>query len=342
MDATLTDHRDALAISRQGLLATVLRYTSRARRFERAINLFGAVGGSILLGVGSGMSGDLLPTAGGLSWKGVVIALGALLALVGNVILLSLHEEGAALVSQAARAGERAQAILDERDSLEHAVKTTEEVALEFDRRRVDRLQALTLMLKTVQLALQTGQNCEQAAQRLLEAARDEILKAIDYRASDYLSIAIFRRVMEGDEEVMHRVGWVPTNVHKAGDRRGRNWRKGYGYTGVAWEAVERGERGGVVEPDTTHEHVRRRYPVPTADPIREELYKSVAAIPILVGGKDEVWGVVTVTSDRTGVFGHGPGLPFQSVGMVTDIATVAALLAQCEPEPSQSALIGS
>jgi hypothetical protein len=338
----LSDHREDLAASRHSLLKAVLLYTGRARRFERAINLVGAVGGSILLGIGSGMSGDLLPDAGGVSWKGVVIASGAALALVGNLVLLALREEGAALVAEAARAQERAQGILDERDQLERAVKSTEAVAHEFDRRRVDRLQAFTLMLKAIELALHNGHHCNQAAQLMLEAARDEILRAVDYRASDYLSIAIFRRMVIDGDEVMHRVGWVPTNAHKAGDRYGRNWSKGYGYTGVAWELVERGERGGVVEPDTTPEHVRRRYPVPSADPVREQLYKSVAAIPILVGGTDDVWGIVTVTTDRKAVFSHAPGLPFQSVGMVSDIAAVAALLAQCGPEPSQTALPGS
>ena len=124
----------------------------------------------------------------------------------------------------------------------------------------------------------------------------------------------------------MTRIAAEWTNPHLAGDG-GRNWKMGQGYTGGAWHRAETNANGDVVLSDTTPEHIAQEYPVAGRDPDRERHYRSVAAIPILIRHNNEVWGVVTATSDRVGMFDRsGPGL--QNVEMIRDVARIAALLA--------------
>ncbi|MCE3460719.1 GAF domain-containing protein, partial [Staphylococcus aureus] len=76
------------------------------------------------------------------------------------------------------------------------------------------------------------------------------------------------------------------------------------------WHKAEANPDGEVILPDTAQDYILSEYPVPDRDPRREELYRSVASIPILIRHNNEVWGVVTATSNRPGVFDRsGPGL---------------------------------
>ena len=129
----------------------------------------------------------------------------------------------------------------------------------------------------------------------------------------------------------MQRIAAQWTDPEKAA-AGGRSWARGEGFTGVAWNNAITNRFGDVIEDDTTKPHCRSQYPVKSIDPEREALYKSVAAIPILVGGTNDVWGVVTATSSRVGVFKRDTSnVTVQNVEMIRDIARIAALLAGLE-----------
>jgi GAF domain-containing protein len=95
---------------------------------------------------------------------------------------------------------------------------------------------------------------------------------------------------------------------------------------------------------DTSDEAIKTQYLVDRPDPGREALYRSVAAIPILVNSGNEVWGVVTATTNRPNVFVRDKeNIKVQNVEMIRDIARVAALLAGlCLPPPHQETVAKS
>lgn len=202
--------------------------------------------------------------------------------------------------------------------------KKLEEGAAVLDRRRRGRLQAIEQMLQAVEAGLlATDEPTKKAtAATMLRRSITSIRNAVDYHATEFFTVSIFRC----EEDRMTRIAAEWTNPELAGNG-GRNWKKGQGYTGGAWLRAETNPNGDVVLSDTSPDHIAHEYPVEGRDPQRERLYMSVAAIPILIRHNNEVWGIVTATSDRVGMFDRtGPGL--QNVEMIRDIARIAALLA--------------
>lgn len=106
---------------------------------------------------------------------------------------------------------------------------------------------------------------------------------------------------------------------------------RGKGYTGVLWALASADRKFSIVEPDTSRESAREKYPVENSDPDREGRYRSVASFPITIGSGDDIWGIVTATSSRAGVFDHSGDLARQSVETIRDVALVAGLLAKLD-----------
>lgn len=209
--------------------------------------------------------------------------------------------------------------------ALESELQKARRSAEILDQRRRERLQAIEQMLQAVEAGLLKSRNekaLKNTAAAMLKLSINAIRYAVGYQANEFFTVTIFRR--EGDEMVRIAAEW--TDPALAG-KDGRAWKKGRGYTGGAWHKAEGNPNGDVIISDTRPKHVAREYPVDNRDPDREALYKSVAAIPILIRNNNEVWGVVTATSDRVGMFAQeGPGL--QNVETIRDIARIAALLA--------------
>ncbi len=202
--------------------------------------------------------------------------------------------------------------------------RKVEEGATVLDQRRRGRLQAIEQMLQVVEAGLLSSDEAAKkaTAATLLRRSITSIRSAVDYQAADVFTVSIFRR--EGNQMVRIAAEWTDPELAGSG---GRNWRKGQGFTGAAWHKAEANPNGEVILADTAHDYILSEYPVPDRDPRRERLYRSVASIPILIRHNNEVWGVVTATSDRPGVFDRsGPGL--QNVDVVRDVARIAALLA--------------
>jgi hypothetical protein len=96
------------------------------------------------------------------------------------------------------------------------------------------------------------------------------------------------------------------------------------------WHEATANLNAELVIADTSAPEVKARCPVDTPNAEWDERYRSVAACPIRIQRSQEVWGVVTATINRTGVFARvgANSAPTQGVEMTEDIAYVAALLA--------------
>lgn len=253
---------------------------------------------------------------------------GAGLAVVGGAVAGILDFRKLELGCEAKDAYALADEAITQADAAQAHLSAVEARAAMLDRMRRERLLAIEQMIEAAEAGLLIKADAASTAHRLLRRSISSIRKAIDYDSKDFLTISIFRKQIEPDGvERMIRIATQWTDPERASGG-GRNWALGKGYTGVAWRNAMTNPRGYVVIPDTGLPHVRTEYPVDDGDPEREKLYRSVAAIPILIGGTNNVWGVVTATTDRTHVFGHDTAtLAVQSIDMIRDIARIAALL---------------
>ncbi len=197
------------------------------------------------------------------------------------------------------------------------------------DRQRRARLLAMRKMVEVVEAALLHKGDVKFTAQKLLDDANEHMRRVIRCTAEDYFTVSIFRRETRNptDGERMHRIGCYAT-VSKEKSYDDLSWAKGKGYTGTLWNDATANAKADLALPDTTAPGIREKFPVDDFDPEREARYISVAAFPILIERTENVWGVVTSTIDRTGVFERIDGRATQGVEMVRDIAYVAALLA--------------
>lgn len=257
---------------------------------------------------------------------GLAIA-GAISVAIGGLVVARLDYRKLEIVREAKDAHDVAEQALDLLHERGRAIETAETL----DRKRRERLLAIEQMLEAVEIGLIKKRNAAEVATIMLSRSIAAIRKAIDYEASDFLTVTIFQKMQSADGEEMCRIGWQWTDPAK-GEAGGRSWKLGQGYTGSAWNNALVNPDGDVIEADTHLEHCRKQYPVENSQASRENLYRSVAAIPILVGATNEVWGVVTATSDRSSVFQRDTSnVKVQNVDMIRDVARIAALLAGLE-----------
>lgn len=321
----LLELRARLRKEEKGLLA---KFSDRINRVERLRPWFGgiAVSGALLAAISRSIEGG---------WGiGLTIG-GAALAFFGGLLVVVLDHKKLEITQDAKEAHDIADEALstaetaeEELEKLKHAAETAAMEATAFDAKRFDRIEAMRRMIETVEAALVTEADAAKSAGLMLQCAISRIRSAVDYHADDFLTVTIFKRGLAGSSDGEHMIPiareW--TDPARAAEP-GRSWPKGKGYTGVLWNMAVANRQASVIEADTTVAGMRDKYPVDDYNAEREALYKSVAAFPILVGKSNDVWGIVTMTSNRRGVFDHQGTLPSQSVGMVRDIAMVAALL---------------
>lgn len=276
--------------------------------------------GALVAGISRGIDGPL----------GFGLTIGGVTATALSGIAIGFLDRRKLEISQdAADAHEKSDAALDLAESLVSTLETSTQSVEAFDRKRRERLLAGQKMIEVLEASLVTGSgDVERTAEAMLRAAIQSIRSAVEYKGSDFFTLTIFRRVQEDGNEVMRRIAaqWTDPALAAKG---GRDWHLGQGYTGVAWQNGLTNPNGDVIIGDTQAPGVPAQYPVPKPDPQREALYRSVASIPILVKSQNEVWGVVTATTDRPNVFVRDmENLKVQNVEMIRDVARIAALLA--------------
>jgi len=297
------------------------KFSARVTHIERLRPTFGFVAlvGAMVAAIARAISGV---------WGlGFTIA-GAVVAAAGGafVVLMDFKKLEISQEAKAAHqvADDAIKALKAKKAELESAVSQAEIL----DRKRLARIEATRLMIESVEAAFLKSADTSTSAQILLKTAISSLRIAVDYNAGDFLTFTIFRKTGENSQEEMRYIARAWTD-EKEEATAGRSWKPGEGYTGYLWSLARDNRKASVVESDTQRPEAQRRYRVEGADPQREGRYRSVASFPILVGQDNEIWGVVTATSDRAGVFDHTGDLARQSVETVRDIALIASLLAK-------------
>lgn len=312
---------DLKARSRKEQQSLFDKFSARITHVESLRPAFGfvALGGALILGISR-----LLPDP----WGTGVAILGGVTAAAGGAFVVMLDFKKLEISQDAKDAHRTAdeaiaalavkQSELDgERDALSRAAK--------LDRKRLARIEATRLMIESLEAALLRNADARLAARQLLTNSSASLRNAVDYQTSDFLTFTIFRKTRAGRGEIMRPIAREWTDAPEA-TTLGRHWKRGEGYTGHVWSLAQDNREASVVEPDTQRPEAQK-YMVKTADAKHEARYRSVASFPILVGKDNDIWGVVTATSDRAGVFDHQGDLARQGVETVRDIAMIASLL---------------
>jgi len=216
---------------------------------------------------------------------------------------------------------------LKSRSSELEAAQALSGQAKAFDRRRLARIEAIRLMIESVEAAYLKSADVQTSAQQLLKSAKLSLETAVDYETGDILTFTIFRKTGSVADEKMEPIAraWTGESENKS---LGRTWGPGEGYTGFLWSLARDNRKASLVDPDTQRVGTNK-YKVENVNLEREARYRSVVSLPVLVGQNNEIWGIVTATSSRPGVFDHHGDQAIQSVGAVRDIAMIAGLLAK-------------
>lgn len=315
---------DLKARLRKGEQTLLEKFSARITHVESLRPIFGfvALAGALLIALGRAVPGTL-----GL----VMTVAGAVVAAAGGALVVLMDFKKLEISQDAKDAHKTAddaiEALVLKGSELQSAVNLGAQ-AVALDRKRLARIEATRLMIESVEAAFLKSADVQRSAQQLLSTAISSLRSAVDYQAGDFLTVTIFRKVRRGQQPgVMKPIAREWTDRSETASL-GRSWAKGDGYTGYLWSLAQDNPRASVVEQDTQRPE-SQHYKVPTPDPVREGRYRSVASFPILIGEKNTIWGVVTATSDRAGVFDHTGDLARQSVETVRDVAMVASLLAK-------------
>lgn len=331
----MSNERGRLRAGVDTVWAVVLHRLRLVVAWQRWIKI-AVIAGTIVGAVGGGWDGSMVSAEHGLTAKGLMIWCGALVAGLGTLVLLFGEDDVVALIDAAHRLSDDARDFVEERDRLLAQLRSLAVEADVLDAKRRERLVAIERMLEVVEAAMLHEVRSDKTAPQMLVQAIQAVRRAIDYQGADFFTLSIFKREdrRNGDGERLYRIAAEWSDPSRR-DADGRSWGPGQGYTGVAWAQAMANPAAIVIEPDTSLPYIITQYPVPHRDPAREQLYLSVAAIPILIGKEDGVWGVVTATFDRKGVFSRdGDHIHRQNIEVIRDIARCAGLLAGLDRLP--------
>ncbi len=285
MDRTAQDAVFALRQRlRLGETALIDKYAARIDAVERARPWFiaGGVVGTAMVAAGRFLDGTV-----GL----VVTILGIVLAALFGVLVGWADYRKLELSREARDAMAVADAALEQASA--NAVALDEQIR--HRRARDDRLEAGVLMREAIISAVTGDLDLGDAVDTMLDLAKLRLVAAFDFEAAEYWAVTVFTMDETGEEMVKIAALW---NDATTSARESRGWRRGEGFTGVAWR-----NESPVVVPDASKPGMADAYSVPQEkfrdhDRLR---YRSAASYPIIVNGA--VWGIVTATSDRPGRF---------------------------------------
>jgi hypothetical protein len=260
----------------------------------------------------------------------VLLAVGSTMALLGAVAVGFMDRKKLEIGQNAKNALKTADAALNLAETYQREHEQLHEAANALDTKRRSRLSAIEEMTTMFEAGLLSKSDDCQVAEELLRHAIGSIRNAIDYRGDDVMSVSIYRRQGSGKHERLASIATQWTHPTKAFDSK-KFCARNDGFSGHAWSNAEAhpDHFGDVIISDASLPHIRQKYPVNGSPAELEALYNSVAAIPILVKSKNEIWGMVYATSSRTCVFtpDESASARIQNVGMIKDIARICSLL---------------
>jgi hypothetical protein len=297
----------------------------------------------------------LVATVGGIAasspsnittWSASTVGIwGAGLAVICAAIQKILEKDHIALLEQAKVSLDRTQAYLYQRNEIKRQIEDMQSL----DMQRLQMQSTFGYMLEqTEQLLLaRTRPGIKKAIHSLFDLCQAELLASMGMTYADKMTISVYRVVKKSSSEdpLLEILSNRKPNKAEEQDYDSRSWRKGEGYSGQAWMLADE-----VVVPDTMtlppSLHTTNLGAQAKGDPEAElKRYRSVASVPIRVGSTDEVWGVVSVTTNQPNKFSTYFGdddVASQNVETVRILSKMIAVLVACcatsGEEDSQSA----
>lgn len=285
------------------------KYAARINVIERGRPWFvvGAVVGGLLTGLARLFDGS----------TGLIITIVGVVAAAVFGSLVGWHDFKKLELSVEAR---NAMRVADEAPTLADAHAGELSSARQLGTLRDERSAAADLMRESMLVSLIGKLPTSDTIDVMLDAARLRTAAACRFEASEYWAITVFTIDATAVEMVKIAALW---NDATTSAQTSRAWRRGEGITGMVWR-----NEGPVVISDASLANMDTSYPVPEGKLRSHDArrYRSAAAYPVLVG--DEVWGVVTATSDRPGRFTTADPNAVEATHTVRDIASFVSLIA--------------
>ncbi len=264
-----------------------------ASRWQKAIKVILVIGGAAISAFGGALGVSILPTTGGefTALKGVLVTIGLVMSAVGGLLIVLVTEDSSDLLHKAKTYIRMAKHYVVERKDL-----------LQLD----DKRRALLDMQEGIYEA------CEQIpatapinvlVETILRVASVNLTASIGFDHGERWAFSIFQKTGVGDDERMERIAVQWAN--RFGETKAaRSWKRQQGFTGWAWH-----DNQELVVADARDSQWGGKYFYQQGNqPVEDrDLYVSAAAIPIKIGANDEIWGIITATSDKPDRFRRNP-----------------------------------
>lgn len=288
-------------------------FVERAAKFKRA-SLFAKIG---LISIGSAIAAIAqfaqFPATGPTAWQIAGIGASVIVA-VGGIFVWLTEDDAPRELSTARKAVEKAREALVGYEELYEIVGEND--------RLVYLIQAIYLMRSVIEQAAGTSLSEEKMAQLVLEACDRSLPIAMGFQQADQWTLGVYQaRPLEGTRRELvcvatkRAIGCDPGVARK--------WKEGTGIAGVSFSV-----RDEVVIPDLQAEGISSVFGS-AANEVRDydtERYRSMVAVPILVGKDEEPWGVVAATNDQVAHFSATQGNGLSNSEGARTLANMVAL----------------
>jgi GAF domain-containing protein len=233
----------------------------------------------------------------------------------GSIFVMIIDEDASEELAAARRAQEEFRELIDELDALPDY-----EAAID---RQIYLYQSMSVMRSTLERSVVSGDDLLGTVKLMVELTERLLPVALGFKQSDRWTICVYQAEATGtgrDRLVCvahHRA--IRCDVSEA-----RCWDEGVGVAGIAYA-----NRQEVVVPDMQAAGLGSVFNIAAgARDYDEDRYRSIAAVPVRVDGRDKPWGVVVATNDRYGHFSLEEDLGAQTVEGVRLLAGMVALAA--------------
>jgi len=300
------------------------KFIEQARRVKRASRVVK----SVLLIVGAALASVAqfaeFDKAGPTAWQIVGIA-ASVIVCIGALYSAFVEEDAAEQLVLARNALEVAREQQDQYQDLDR-------IDAEFEK-AIELYQVLFLARGVIEQGTQLPSMTElHLVKIILEACKRSLPIAMGFAQADRWTVCIYKAQQDlaGSttlECVAHKRA-IECELKNA-----RKWSPGTGIVGGAFS-----NKSEVIIDDLQVPSLQGIFGTAAnvAKPSDSSLYRSMAAVPVMVAGQSQPWGVVTATNDRPGHFYAEAGTGIDAAEAVRALAGMIALAVACFNQPSQ------